>query len=115
MAQCAITFCEEDGDLLPLCSSNHHAHVACIKRMVNTSLEGENDGVTTTDLRCPLCRESTTLHAWRDIFRLSPRERETIKELADRVVSRRHIMERITRRGAVYGVTVARRYRRPTD
>jgi hypothetical protein len=43
-------------------------HPECIKGLVSTAREGMNDGITTSKLRCPLCRDGTVLEAWGTAF-----------------------------------------------
>ena len=73
--ECAVPHCgvdEEgsDGDalLLAVCTNGHWMHRACIEGLVRVADEGEDDGLTSSRLRCPQCRDEAILSAWQGLF-----------------------------------------------
>lgn len=78
--ECAVPHCgigedgsdeEESGEdalLLLVCTNGHWMHRACIEGLVRVSDEGEDDGLTSSRLRCPQCRDEAILSAWQGLF-----------------------------------------------
>lgn len=73
--ECAVPHCgvgeegsEEDALLLSVCTNGHWMHRACIEGLVRVADEGEDDGLTSSRLRCPQCRDEAVLSAWQGLF-----------------------------------------------
>jgi hypothetical protein len=45
--ECAVTFCDGTGKLVPVCSSGHFLHIECLKDLIKNQKE----------TKCPLCRD----------------------------------------------------------
>ncbi len=91
--------------------------------MLCIARQGLNDGLTTTAMRCPLCRETDTLQTWRRIFDLPANEEVPPPPTPPvRVYVRRDRRDvpRLTRRNATRGAVVlpdplVSLYQRPTE
>jgi len=69
-AVCAVPHCGEEDEalLVAVCTNGHYMHSGCLKQLVSVGRQGENDGETTSILKCPLCRDETVLSAWGSAF-----------------------------------------------
>ena len=85
MQQCAVPYCGEDKEgaiLLAVCTRGHAMHVACAKSLVEAARGALNDGVTTSHIKCPLCRDDGVFAAWKEVF--EEKEAEEAEEAEER-------------------------------
>jgi hypothetical protein len=67
--ECAVAHCgQDDSLLLCVCPWGHWMHDACVRALVDAARGALDDGITTSHLKCPLCRDETVLSAWKEIF-----------------------------------------------
>lgn len=68
--ECAVAHCgQDDSLLLCVCPWGHWMHDTCVRALVGAASGALDDGITTSHLKCPLCRDETVLTAWKEIFK----------------------------------------------
>lgn len=68
--ECAVPHCgNDDSLLLCVCPWGHWMHDACVRSLVEAARGALNDGITTSHLKCPMCRDESVLSAWKEVFK----------------------------------------------
>lgn len=72
--ECAVTFCDGTGKLVPVCGSGHFLHIDCLKNLIKNQKE----------TKCPLCRDGF-LEELKQLFEINHYEapKETSPTLED--------------------------------